>query len=293
MQELLQHPAVQAGVVPFVVALVIGGLLMRSRVAWLAIVLGYAATLQLVSGISLFPLTVSRKAMLVVMAAPLLGLLIDRFSGTARSGNADGAGRDADAGAGSGWLQALPVLLIALSAVWIFYTVLSQREVGAAVLQGAGVVLYVGVMLWAVRKLLPDGTATSAAGLGLGLSVGIAALLSASTGYFAAGVAVGAASGGLLLLQFVSGRTLPASHAGALVIGAAASLFSSATVLLAQLPWWCLPLFLCVPLAVGVALPSVSRLGVRPRTVLFTLAAVVVAVIPVLAAWWSAQGGQS
>ena len=57
MNDFLQHPAVQAGVAPFVVALIVAALLGRTRFAWLAIVAGWATGYALVNGISFSPLT--------------------------------------------------------------------------------------------------------------------------------------------------------------------------------------------------------------------------------------------
>ena len=44
MSQLLEHPAVQGGVAPFVVALVVALALGRTRFAWLAIVAGWATS---------------------------------------------------------------------------------------------------------------------------------------------------------------------------------------------------------------------------------------------------------
>ena len=63
--ELLNHPAVQGGVAPLVVALLIAILLARTRFAWLAIVAGYATTIALTMGFQFSPLTASRKILLL------------------------------------------------------------------------------------------------------------------------------------------------------------------------------------------------------------------------------------
>ena len=44
MQALLNHPAVQAGLAPFVVALIVAELLLRMRLSGLAIIAGFAVT---------------------------------------------------------------------------------------------------------------------------------------------------------------------------------------------------------------------------------------------------------
>ncbi len=61
MQELLDHPAVQGGVAPLVVALIVAAALARTRFAWLAIVAGYATMIALSTGFSFSPLTCAAK----------------------------------------------------------------------------------------------------------------------------------------------------------------------------------------------------------------------------------------
>ena len=55
MQDLLDNPAVQAGIAPLVVALIIALLLARTPAAWLAIAAGYATMLALSTGLSFSP----------------------------------------------------------------------------------------------------------------------------------------------------------------------------------------------------------------------------------------------
>ena len=57
MQEWLTHPAVQSGLAPFFVALIVAELFQRMRLSGLAIIAGFAATVYLASDLSLKPLT--------------------------------------------------------------------------------------------------------------------------------------------------------------------------------------------------------------------------------------------
>ena len=61
MQDLLDNPALQAGIAPLIVALIIALLMARTPAAWLAIAAGYATMLALSTGLSFSPLTASRK----------------------------------------------------------------------------------------------------------------------------------------------------------------------------------------------------------------------------------------
>src|SRR5437588_12500419 len=70
--ELLNHPAVQGGVAPLAVALVIATLLARTHFAWLAIVGGYAPMIALTTGFQFSPLTASRKILLLGLIVPVV-----------------------------------------------------------------------------------------------------------------------------------------------------------------------------------------------------------------------------
>ncbi|HVL56289.1 MAG TPA: hypothetical protein VM491_07280, partial [Burkholderiaceae bacterium] len=203
MQDWLAHPAIHAGVLPLLVALAVATALYRSRLAWLAVVAGYATVVALTTGFAFSPLTVSRKVLLLVLLAPLAGLAADALPHRARL------------------LHALLATGAGLLSVWVFITVLAQRDAAAAVPAGAAIAAFVGALVWLMLRLRDDGAAAGAAGLGLGLAVGIAALLSASLGYFGSGVAVAAACGALLLVQLFSARLIEPGFTGTLPIGLA------------------------------------------------------------------------
>ena len=109
-QDLLNHPAVQAGAAPFIVALVVALVLHRVRLGGLAAVAGFATAVGLIAGFSFEPLTATRKLILLVLAAPVLGLMIDFAFKPTRVGNA--------------------ILAVAggLAAIWVFLPVLRQKE---------------------------------------------------------------------------------------------------------------------------------------------------------------------
>src|SRR4051794_895507 len=86
----LDNPAVQGGLVPLVVALVIGVVLVstprlgRTPVAWLALLCGYVASTWLATGIAFAPLTASRKVLLIVIVAAVVGLVADMARASSR-----------------------------------------------------------------------------------------------------------------------------------------------------------------------------------------------------------------
>lgn len=274
MQDLLQNPMVQAGIAPLVVALVVALALWRTRHAWVAAVAAYAVAMSLSSGISFSPLTAGRKVMLVVLLSPLLGAAIDRF-GPAR-------------------LRALPTVLGglgALATLWVFASLLAQREGFDRLLAGAGLAAFVGGFVALSLRLREQGAAAGGHGIAAGLGVGVAALLSASVGYLTGGVALAAGTGALVLLQFVWLRASAPGYTGMLPLALAPALFASATVMLAQLPWYALPLLAAVPVASALAAERVQ--GLRAQLVAAGVAGVAAALPFVLVAWFATRSGAS
>jgi hypothetical protein len=133
-----------------------------------------------------------------------------------------------------------------------------------------------------------DGLRTGAAGLGLGLAAGIAAVISASVGFLLFGVSIAAAAGALLLVQVLRSRNIVPGVTGALSIGLLVSLFAVGTLMLAEMPWYALPLLWLVPLATMI--PVSDRVPLMARAALLALFAVLAAIIPIAAAWFSARG---
>jgi hypothetical protein len=265
MQFLIEHPAVQAGVAPFLVALAVAALLSRTRFPWLALVAAYVTMVMLGPGFSFTPLSAGRKLALMLLLAPPVGIVCDLLAAKSKR------------------LPAAVAIVAAGASAWVFQSVLEQRDPGAALATGVGVAAFVAAMCWLVLRHRDDGIATGAAGIGLGLAAGVAALLSASIGYFMAGVALAAGSAALLIVQAVRGRAIAAGYTGALTLGIGTALFAAASLVLAQLPWYALPLLLLVPavawLPIGRGLPPLRRAAV------LTLAKLAAAAAPVTAAW--------
>ncbi len=151
---LLEHPAVQGGVAPFVVALIVAVALGRTRYAWLAIVAGYATQVALSTGFSFTPLSASRKILLLCLLAPLVGMAVDALVERCAPGRLRLGVRRR------------------LAAAWVFLSVLSQREGAQAWLSALGIVAYAAAMVAALVSLRDDGLRTGAAALGLGLATG-------------------------------------------------------------------------------------------------------------------------
>jgi hypothetical protein len=271
--ELLNQPAVQGGVAPLAIALVIAALLARTRFAWLAIVGGYATMIALTTGFQLSPLTASRKILLLGLIVPVLGVAADLIPRPSRA------------------IAAVFALAAGLASIWALASVLRQQQGSAPYVAAAGIAVFGFVLTALVLALRDDGLRTGAAGLGLGLATGVAAVLSASIGFLLAGIAVAAAAGALLLVQVIFSRNIAARFTGALSIAILTGLFAAGSLMLAQLPWYALPLLLLVPLA--AMLPASKRLPLIARAALLAFCSLVAAIFPIAAAWYAARGSFS
>jgi len=271
LSAFLDHPAVQGGVAPFVVALIVALALGHTRYAWLAILAGYLTMVLLSTGISFSPLTASRKIVLVAIVAAAVGLVSDRIESKSKV---------------LWWILAAVAGLVA---AWVFISVLQQREGSAGWMQGLGLVAFVAVMVWAMLGLRGDPLRAGAASVGLGLAAGIAAILSASIGGLLAGISIAVSAGALLLVWSISSKPVAPGFLGMLTVGVTVALFAEGALMLAQLPWYSLVLLLLVPLA--VRLPVRETAPTIVRAFVLTMYALAAACIPIAAAWMSARSG--
>jgi hypothetical protein len=275
----LDNPAIQGGVAPLVVGLVLAFALgamqrdQRSALVWLAVVVAYVATTWLATGLAFSPLTASRKVVIIAVAAPLAGLALDL------------------AGLRSPRVSTVMVVVCAIAAVWAFWSIVSQREGAAAIALAAGIALFVALALLVMLRIGDDGMRMAAAGVGLGVATGVSAVLSASIGFLLSGMAIGAACGALLIAQVLARRRMSAGLVAALAVGLPCALFAVGAMLLAQMPWFVLPLLLLPPLVIGVvAAPDLRPLA---RAAMLVALALVLAILPIVAAWFAARASST
>jgi hypothetical protein len=240
LQELLNHPAVQAGLAPFLVALITAELFQRVRLSGLAIIAGFAITVYLASNFTLEPLTAVRKIVLLGLVSALLALLLTLLKAR--------------------WLVWLLSILGGAAAIWTVQRVLQQQAPQVMILWGAGCAAYVAILVWGMDKLLdqePLRAASAATALGIG--TGGAALVGASALLGQFGLALGCAAAAHLLIQMVSNQPLSTGRTFTLPLAIIAGLTGCVAVISAQLPWYTLPILATIPLAAWlVPLPNSS-----------------------------------
>ena len=250
MQELLNHPAVQAGLAPFLVALITAELFQRVKLSGLAIIAGFAITVYLASNFTIEPLTAVRKIVLLGLLSALLALLLTLLH--------------------SRWLVWLLPILGGAAAIWTVQRILQQQAPQAMVVWGAGCAAYVAILVWGMDKLLdkePLRAASAATALSIG--TGGAALVGASALLGQFGLALGSAAAAHLLIQMVSNKPLSTGRTFTLPLAVIVGLTGCVAVLSAQLPWYALPILAAIPFAAWlVPLPQSS---VRIQSLLLSI----------------------
>lgn len=260
---MLNHPAVQAGVVPFVAALIIAELLRRLHLSGLALLAGFAATVYLVSGFSFEPLTATRKIILLSGIATILALPLMHFKAV--------------------WIRALLTVLGGAAALWIAQRVLQQQPATTMMIWGAASALYVGWLVFWMDTLEQDSVRAASASMGIGFGTGGVAVLGASALLGQYGIALGAASGAILLLLMISKGGLTAGRALTFPLAVIAGSTGCFAVLSAQLPWYALVPLAAIPLA--LKLPMASRSPFWLQAVLFSTVALVCAAGAIYLTW--------
>ncbi len=245
MHELLHHPAVLGGLVPFGAALLAAVLLKPLRLSGLAVILGFAATVYLDNGFSLnfSSLTTVQKIVWLGAAAAAIAIPLGFFNTALMR----------------------PILAAAggASVLWIAQRILQQQQLAHMFLWGAGIALYAGWLVYWMDKLHDQPARAGSAGLALGLGTGLAVLFGgyASLGMY--GTALGAAAGAYLLIQVITNSPLPCGVAFTLPLSLVAGLAGSYGVLSVQLPWYALLPLAAIPLAARIPVSEKSALWLQ------------------------------
>jgi len=267
LQELLNHPAVQAGLAPFLAAIVAAELFQRPRLSGLAIIAGFAATVYLASDFNFEPLTSSRKIVLSGMAGTLLALLIDILRTRQ-------------------FASLLPMIGGAV-AIWTTLRILQQQESPQALQWGAACAVYVGVLIWGMDKLLEkEPIRAPVAAVALGFGTGATALVGASALLGQFGLALCSAAAAHLLVQMFTRQTLSTGRVFTFPLALIAGLTGCIAVLSARLPWYALILLAGIPFAARLApLPCNS---IRINSLLLLMLTLSIASGSVYLTWRSA-----
>lgn len=270
MTQWFSHPAVQSGVAPFIAGLIIAELFQRLRLSGLAVIAGFCVTVYLIADFNFFPLTALRKTILTGLVATGLAILLDLLP--------------------RGW--ALVRYLIAISAglvsIWVFWPVLTQKDMKEALMYGGGIAAYLVWLAAAMDGLGDKPVRAGAAGWALGIGTGGSALLGASALLGQLGLAIGVAAGAYLLIQMLSGQKLSCGRTYTLALSLLCGLLGAAALVLAKLPWYCLPILAAIPLAAYI--PVSDRLALWLQAVILSILTGTVGAGAIVLMWREAGG---
>jgi hypothetical protein len=268
VQELLGHPAVQGGLAPFAAALVVAFTLFAVRLGGLAVGAALGTAVYLVGGFAFPPVSAQQKILLISLAVPIVGILVDlAFKPTRAAGAVLG-------------------LVFGVLVLWVGINVLRQKETTALLLAGGGVFALVAWLTGAMFALRDDPVRAGAAALTLGLGLGVSAVLSASGSYGQYAASVGAGAGAFLLVQVLLGRAIAAGATFTLSAGVACGLFAAGAALGASLPWYAAVMLALIPVAVRLPAP---RAGFRLQAVAVSLYGGIIALAACLLSWPGVQ----
>jgi len=271
LTDLLDNPAVQAALVPFAVALVLGFLLSRTRFLAIAVVSGVVVVMALAVGLSLDPLTSVKKLVLSTIVVTALALALE--------------------GAGAGPRRASIVFLSAVAgagAVWVILRVLQQMESIRPWAAGAAALVFVLVI---VASALAAGATSSlrgaVVGACLGWGSGVLALLGASALLAQIGLAVGTACAAVALVQLLRGGESPVGWTLVVPAAVTAGLVGVLASATGELRWYYLIPLPFAPFAAWRAPAGADRPAWQRACATGAVAALPVA-LAVGLAWWAA-----
>ncbi len=271
MESMLQNPALQSGLFPFVASLAV--VLALSAIGGLRTGLGVAAGLAvlitLAVGFQLMPLTSTRKIIIVALAAFPVGLLLQLWTPPRRV------------------MVTLLAIVGAALAAWLLWPVLSRRALGEALLLGVPLAAFGAWVTAAMASQSHDSRRALGGGVALAFGVGLSALLGASALLGQIGLAIGSALAAPALVQLIRGG-VTAGYFVTIPVALISALLGVAAHVYAMVPWTALAALALVPVLVAVPWPRTlpDRLGF----VLITLTAF----LPSALAWyltWRSAGG--
>lgn len=234
------------------------------RLSGLAVIAGFSATANLIADFNFEPLSAIKKIILSGLTAAAIALLLDLISGNWR------------------FMRYLIAVASGSVTLWVLWPVLQQKEVLEAALYGAGIVAYAMSLSIFMDRLATIPARAGAGGMSLGIGVGTSALLGASALLGQLGLAIGAACGAHLSIQMLSGKPLSCGRMFTLPLSLLCGLIAPAAMMLAKLPWYCLPLLAVIPVVAHIPLPG--NWSLRQQIIVLCLLTLASGMVPILLA---------
>ena len=201
----------------------------------------------LINGLTITPLTGTRKIILLVLVSCLVAGSVDYLRTNIKN-------------------RQILVLIFSLLAIsWVFWKVVARMEATEMTLFAIGSTALLLWLLWIFELLGDDEAHLHGAGLSLLLGTGLSAIAAASALLGQLALSLSAASGGVLLAWVLLGRPNRFSHrsmpTATLPYALAATLLGLAAVIFARLPWYALIPLASIPLATRFIrnIPNISN----------------------------------
>ncbi len=235
MEELLAHPAIQAGVLPLIVASVSALILRRFGTIWagFGFLFAFYSTVYLIVGFDLTPLTSTRKLIILGFIAFLVGLSLDLKT------------------IQKSILPFVLAILVACGILWIIWPVLIRKQGSELWVLAISSSLYTAWLTASFHKLQAQTTKTTVSIFALAMGTGISVMLGASALLGQLGITIGAAAGVFILLSFFFSHFKLAYNYVIPSVSLSAYI-GIAGVIYASLPWYSLLPLMFIPLAAQI-----------------------------------------
>jgi len=224
MDQILSRPEIQSAVVPFIVGFLLYiGLRKLTVNAWIwAVFAAFLISASLINGLTLTPLTGTRKIILLIVFSCVIAGSVQYFVAH---------------------LTARRVLMYAfgvIALIWVFRAVTLRMEMPAMALFIAGPLTLVLWLIWAFERIGDDDARLHGAGFSLLLGTGLCAAAGSSALLGQLALSFSVASGSVLLGWVILGRAASSSQnsvAGSpLPYAMASALLGLASVIFARVP---------------------------------------------------------
>lgn len=237
MDQFLSRPEIQSAVLPFLIGLLLSiGLRKFTVSAWIwAIFAAFLVSVGLINGLTLTPLTGTRKVILLILASFFVGSFIHHLI------------------LGANLRRSALSAYCLLGLFWVFWKVMARMDGLAMTLSLAGAVGLVLWLLWTFDRIGNNDSQLHAAGFSLLLGTGLAATVGSSALLGQLALSLSAASGGVLL-AWVIGKTASSQNpmsGQVLPYALASALLGLAAVIFARVPWYTLVPLASIPLVTG------------------------------------------
>ncbi|MDH5546032.1 MAG: hypothetical protein OEZ43_10590 [Gammaproteobacteria bacterium] len=240
MEDILNNPAAQGGIIPFIAAFMTSLLLVRIwRLYGFAVLIALLSMVALTTGIQFDPLTSTRKIVLLAIFAPFVGIALEYLHPAKRIH------------------RGVAVVFGVAAPLWLLWPYLMRQETLPMISIGGGMVVF---SLWMTLGFVSLKQVSSLAGMSAlsaaGFGVGGAALLGASAFLGQMGISIGVGGLAVISTLLLSHHNSNARFIELLFAGVVISLIGVAAVIYASMPWYVLIVLATIPILARIGLAN-------------------------------------